>query len=111
LTVPEDIARLEVQTDEIPTAEAAVYAIQAAVHEDHTAVVIFHVSGKPDFFGFDPAAGILAQLHQPTARIVVRGGEHHAIVVDRRGTVDTVRVGRSVISPPQFTVGRRDSDD
>ena len=37
--------------------------------------------GGIDLFGLDAAAGILAQLHQPTARTIGRGGEHHAILV------------------------------
>ena len=92
-------------------AHAAVGAIEAAIQEDHAAVVVLHLPGGIDFLGLDAAVRILAQLHQPTARTVGRGGKHHAVVVERRGTVDAHAVGGPVIPPEELTVGRRDSDE
>src|ERR1044071_4511 len=111
LFVPDDVASLEVQTNQIAAAVAAVGAVQAAVEDQHAAVVIFHVFGKPYFVGFDAAFAILAQLHQPTAGTVGRGGEHQTILIEGCRTVYSGLVGWPIIPPEQFPVGRRDPNE
>ena len=74
-------------------------------------MVVLHLRGEIDFFGLDATVGVLAELHQSTARIIGRGGEHLAIVVNRRGTVNALAVGGPVIPPEEFAVGGRDPDE
>ena len=73
--------------------------------------MILHLLGEIDFLGLDAVLAVLAQLHQPAARVVGRGGEHLAVVVDRRGAVDPDAVGGPVVPPEELAVGRRDPDE
>ncbi len=65
--IPQNVAGLEVETDEVTAGIAAVGAIQAAFKKYHTAVVVLHPVGEIDFLGLDTTVCILAQLHQPPA--------------------------------------------
>src|SRR5215472_14767159 len=73
-------------------------------------MVVLHLPGGIDFFGFDATIRVLAQFHQSTTRSVGRGGKQHAIVVDRGGTIDTHSICGLVVPPQEFAIRRSDAD-
>ena len=70
-------------------------------------MVVLHLLGEIDFLGRGTPVSVTSEFHQAAAGTVGRGGEHQAVVVDRRGTVDPRTAGSLVIPPEELAVGGR----
>ncbi len=73
-------------------------------------MVVLHVASKVNLLGGHAPFAILAQPHQPAARGVSRSSEDLAVVVQRRGDVDTLAVGGRIIAPEELAVLGRDTN-